>query len=60
MIEETLLHDAKWTPDLLTCQAPGCINGYNDGEKCDTCWGSGLVSEGEPGSKGYEVPETEM
>ncbi|KJD43973.1 hypothetical protein [Paenibacillus terrae] len=60
MNEETLLHDAKLTPGLVTCQAPGCIDGYNDGEKCDTCWGSGLVSEGEPGSGEYEVSEAEM
>ncbi|CCC86314.1 hypothetical protein PPM_p0164 (plasmid) [Paenibacillus polymyxa M1] len=59
MNEETLLHAAKRTHGLVTCQSPGCIDGYNDGEKCDICWGTGLVSAGEPGSEEYEVYKTE-
>lgn len=36
-------------PDLVTCQV--CQGScYKDGEKCLGCWGTGLVSEGEPES----------
>ncbi|MEK5183284.1 hypothetical protein [Paenibacillus sp. FSL P4-0288] len=43
------------TPQLVTCQAEGCIDGQVDGEQCDICAGSSLVSEGEPGSESYEL-----
>ncbi|WP_054029181.1 hypothetical protein [Bacillus sp. FJAT-28004] len=38
------------TPELVSCQPCGG-EGVKDGEKCDTCCGSGLVSDGEPGSE---------
>ncbi|WP_240416604.1 hypothetical protein [Paenibacillus periandrae] len=45
--------EIETVPELVTCQADGCINGYVEGEKCDTCWGTSLVSQGQPGSDSY-------
>ena len=39
-------------PELVVCQDCGGTCQRN-GEKCDTCWGTGCVSDGEPGSERY-------
>lgn len=51
--QETLEEEAI-VPPLISCQDCWEARGIKqNGEICETCGGSGLVSEGEPGSEGY-------
>ncbi|MEK3987869.1 hypothetical protein MHB77_31590 [Paenibacillus sp. FSL K6-3166] len=47
--------ESNIVPSLVTCQAEGCVDGQVDGEQCDFCAGTSLVSEGEPGSESYDL-----
>lgn len=48
--EGNLMHLLEEVPRLVSCKPCGG-SGDSNGEKCDICSGSGLVSEGETGSE---------